>query len=106
MDVAEYYKDWNPENVHELVEPEYSIEIRIENVAIWTRPNKTYVQVFQLFHIDSLNPQTAMIALANNWEPKDYPHIPGDVITQAGNAITPAISKKINYNILHWKFNL
>ena len=91
---VEYYKDWNPANVHELVEPEYSNEIRIEGVAIWTGPNKTYVQVLQFFQIDSPSPQEAILALANHCEPKDYPHIPGDVIAQAGNIITPVISEK------------
>ena len=91
---AEYYKDWNPVNIHELVEPEYSIEIRIEGVAIWTGPNKTYVQVLQFFQIDSPSPQEAMLALTNHCEPKDYPHIPGDLIAQGGNVITLAISEK------------
>ena len=35
-----------------------------------------------------------MIALADYCEPKDYPHIPCDVIAQAGNVITPTISEK------------
>ena len=57
---AEYYKDWNPVNIHELVEPEYSIEIRIEGVAVWTGPTKRMYKFCNSF-------RSILLALRRRW---------------------------------------